>query len=321
MGREHLVATGSAEPEIEAEVLLRHALRLDRAGLFTRWEHPISAEAWRQYRELLESRASGRPVHYILGQREFMGLTFAVDERVMIPRPETEVLVEYVVDTFREHASDGNHDRRSTIDDRQLVLVDVGTGSGCIAVSAAFYLPQAIVYATDISGAALTVARINAERHGTADRIIFLEGDLLFVLPENLRGQVDAVVSNPPYVPKSQRPSLPREVRDFEPAVAIIAPEKGTEIHQRLIAESPRWLRPPASGGGRRPAGLVVLEAGAGQAEAVAAALAEDGRYERARRLRDLAGAERVVVAALRYSPTALSVDGIGGSGSQRANY
>jgi release factor glutamine methyltransferase len=241
-----------------------------------------------------------------------MGLAFAVDERVMIPRPETEVLVEYVVDTFREHASDGNHNRRSTIDDRQLVLVDVGTGSGCIAVSAAFYLPQAIVYATDISGPALAVARINAERHGTADRIIFLEGDLLFVLPENLRGQVDAVVSNPPYVPKSQRPSLPREVRDFEPAVAVIALEKGTEIHQRLIAESPRWLR---------PAGLLVLEAGAGQAEAVAAALAEDGRYERARRLRDVAGAERVVVAALRYSPAALSEDGIGGSGSQRANY
>lgn len=307
MGREHLVATGSAEPEIEAEVLLRHALRLDRAGLFTRWEHPISAEAWRQYRELLESRASGRPVHYILGQREFMGLAFAVDERVMIPRPETEVLVEYVIDAFRSKGG--------------VILVDVGTGSGCIAVSAAFYLPQAMVYATDISGPALAVARINAERHGTADRIIFLEGDLLFVLPENLRGQVDAVVSNPPYVPKSQRPSLPREVRDFEPAVAIIALEKGTEIHQRLIAESPRWLRPASNGAGLRPAGLLVLEAGAGQAEAVAAALAEDGRYERAHRLRDLAGAERVVVAALRYSPTALSVDGIGGSGSQRANY
>jgi len=160
-----------------------------------------------------------------------------------------------------------------------------------------------------------------AERHGTADRIIFLEGDLLFVLPENLRGQVDAVVSNPPYVPKSQRPSLPREVRDFEPAVAIIALEKGTEIHQRLIAESPRWLRPASNGAGLRPAGLLVLEAGAGQAEAVAAALAEDGRYERARRLRDVAGAERVVLAALRYSPAALSEDGIGGSGSQRANY
>lgn len=271
-GREHLAAAGSAEPEIEAEVLLRHALHFDRAALFARWEQGVPAEAWQRYRDFLEQRASGRPVHYIIGEREFMGLAFVVDERVMIPRPETEVLVELVIDALRARSN--------------LLLVDTGTGSGCIAVSLAHYLPQAAVYATDISAPALAVARTNAQRHGVADRIIFLKGDLLSALPESVVGQVDAVLSNPPYVPRAQRALLPREIRDFEPAVAMLAPEGGIEIHQRLIAASPRWLR---------PGGLLGLEVGAGQATAVAAAVQADTRFDRVRALRDLNGVDRVV--------------------------
>src|SRR3989475_7952799 len=136
-GREHLAASGSAEAPIEAGVLLRHVLQLDRAALYAGWDRPISEAAWDQFQRVLAERARGRPVPYIVGQREFMGLTFAVDERVMIPRPETEVLVEFLVQHVRERA------------EARVLVVDVGTGSGCIAVSLAQLLPPAIAFATD----------------------------------------------------------------------------------------------------------------------------------------------------------------------------
>jgi len=288
-GREHLVASGSEEAPIEAEVLLRHVLGLDRAGLYMRWEQSMPGEAWGAYQRLLEERATGRPVPYLTGHREFMGLSFAVDERAMIPRPETEILVEFVVDALRSRDLE-----RSGSDlqpppcnlQRQWVVVDVGTGSGCIAVSLAHLLPQAAVFAVDISPDALDVARANAARHGVDGRITFLEGDLLSPLPPELAGRVDAVVSNPPYVPQAQRDALPREIRTFEPPVALFADHDGTAVHRRLVGETPAWLA---------PFGLLALEVAAGQAEWVADVLRHDGRYVDVTVRPDYGGIPRVV--------------------------
>lgn len=286
-GRAHLTAASVAEPAVEAEMLLRHVLRMDRARLYTHWDGPLAPEAWNHYQRLLEERGRGRPVHYIVGEREFMGLAFAVDERVMIPRPETEVLVE---ETIRFLAKESHQDQefRSLfpVPRSRHFVVDVGTGSGCIAISIAYYVPDATVYATDISAAALELARHNMRRHGVDDRVQFVEGDLLSPLPRALAGHVDAVVSNPPYVPASAAGALPREIRDFEPQVALFAPGDGTAAHRLLIDAAPEWLRP----GGR-----LTMEVGLGQAESVRAVLRADGRYANTRILRDGGGIDRVV--------------------------
>ncbi len=271
-GCDHLAAAGTLAPRVEAELLLRTVLATDRAGLYTRWEVDLPARAWARYQDLLIARAHGHPVHYLIGKREFMGLTFAVDSRVMIPRPETEGLVEYLLDHFREHAGP--------------TVIDVGTGSGCIAVSLAVGLPRAHLVATDISSAALEVAQTNAMRHRVADRITFIEGDLLTAVPPELTHRVDAIVSNPPYVPSDRAATLPQEIRDHEPAVALFAPADGTVMHTRLIAESSRWLR---------PSGILIMEVGLGQADAVAAAMRADGDYSSVHVRKDLAGIDRVV--------------------------
>ena len=304
MGREHLAASGSAEAPIEAEVLLRHVLQLDRAAFYTGWNRPISEDAWRWFQRVLGERATGRPVPYIVGQREFMGLTFAVDERVMIPRPETEVLVEAVMNTLtdRERGNTGTptpaprarggareRDAGSRIQDprSKIQIVDVGTGSGCIAIALAHRCSQAKVYAIDVSPEALEVARINAARHGVNGRVEFLPGDLLTPLPSQLAGCIDAIVSNPPYIPLAQRGALSREIRDFEPAVAVFIDGDGLAAHRRLIADAPGWLR---------RAGWLAMEVGAGQADAVSWGMRDDGRYAHIRVVADYGGTPRVVV-------------------------
>ena len=288
-GREHLAASGSAEAAIEAEVLLRHVLGVDRAGLYIRWTQSLSAEAWGRYRRLLEERATGRPVHYIVGQREFMGLPFVVDERVMIPRPETEGLVEYVIRAARTADAPFRQegDRRAA-PRAHVVMVDVGTGSGCIAVSVAHFVPEAVVFAIDVSEDALTVARNNAIRHGVDGQIHWLHGDLLSPLPEDMAGRVDVVVSNPPYVSRGHREGLAREIRDFEPSGAVFVDGDGMAVHRRLIADAPTWL---AEGG------LLAMEVGFGQAAAVADAIRPDRRYATVSIVPDYAGIPRVVAA------------------------
>jgi release factor glutamine methyltransferase len=297
-GREHLTAAGSSESSIEAEVLLRRAAGWDRAALYIRWESALAADVWERYQALLEERARGRPVHYIIGEREFMGLSFLVDERVLIPRPETEVLVEAVVEFLTGRASGIGHRASThfTADDearspkpgaRQLV-VDIGTGSGCIAVAVAYHVPSAAVLATDISAGALDVAVENARRHGVADRIEFLAGDMLDPLPPALAGTIDVIASNPPYVPPELVASLPREIRDFEPAVAVVGTGDGLAFHRALEESAPRWLR---------PGGLLAMEVGAGQAPALCAFVDDRAAFSHVSTLRDYAGIERVVTA------------------------
>jgi release factor glutamine methyltransferase len=232
-------------------------LNANLAWLIAHDGEPLSAEAAATFCDLIECRVAGEPIQYITGEAEFYGLPFHVNRDVLIPRPETEHLVEKAIGLAQELRQAGMVP--------ELRMVDVGTGSGAIAVALARALPFAEITATDISSAALTVAKSNAARSGLADRIRFFEGDLL----EPLRGRhFDIVVSNPPYVPDSDRATLDVEVRDYEPAQALFAGEDGLQIYRRLI---------PAAFGALVPGGFVALEIGYGQQEAVQALLADAG--------------------------------------------
>jgi release factor glutamine methyltransferase len=275
-GREHLAAVGVDEAGITAEVLLRHVLDVSRTQLYMVWHRPMDTAAWARYEAALAERARGRPVAYITGHREFMGLDFQIDERVLIPRPETELLVEVALEILG--------DRRCP------VLADIGTGSGALAVSLAVLRPDATIIATDLSGGALAVAQANAARHAVSDRIRFLQGDLL----EPLRAQrvsADLIVCNPPYVAPDVAASLPREIRDFEPRLAVVAPGSGEAVHNRMIGAAPAVLR---SGG------WLAMEVAAGQAARVVELLKRSGGFGDPQVRRDGLGWERVVAARVR---------------------
>lgn len=235
-GTDRLRATTDV-PRLEAEVLLAHVTGLSRTALLAHPERALSPEEAQEYARLLERRATGYPLPYLTGRAEFYGLEFMVTPDVLIPRPETEVLV----------------DRALTL--RPRTVIDVGTGSGCIAVALAVHLPEARLWATDLSFAALRVARENARRHSVADRIIFLQADLL----APLTGPADLVVSNPPYVADEEWDTLPESVR-HEPYLALYGGKGGLEVIRRLLAQAPRLLR---SGG------TLLVEVGAGQGEKV----------------------------------------------------
>jgi release factor glutamine methyltransferase len=238
----------------DAETLLLHLIQRDRAFLIAHPEEALSAEGVVRYYALVERRASGEPLQYITGEQEFYGLPFHVNHNVLIPRPETEGLVERVLELAAGFARPH--------------IVDVGTGSGAIAVTLAAKLPEATVTAIDISDAALAVARTNAERNGVADRIRFTQGDLLAPFAA---GSFEIVVSNPPYVPEADRAMLAVEVRDHEPPMALFAGEDGLAIYRRLI---------PAAHAVLVSGGWLALEIGCGQAEAMEPLLSASGFVE-----------------------------------------
>jgi len=242
--RERLRVAGSDEPEIEAEVLLRYALDLDRGSLLRLLVEPISSTEALAIEGALLRRFQGEPTAYITGRREFYGLDFTVTPAVLIPRPETEMLVEAVIQVA-SNAGD-------------LTIVDVGTGSGGIAVSLATALPKAQVYATDLSFDALQVARKNAQRHAVAHRIAFRRGDLL----EPLDTTLDVIVANLPYVTEPDWRQLSREIREHEPRLALASGDDGLDAIRALLRQAPRYLRPDGS---------IFLEFGIGQSEAIEA--------------------------------------------------
>lgn len=257
-----IAAAGSETPRLDAEVLLAAALGIDRTALFLDPAREVAGPAVRAFQDAVRRRSAGRePVAYITGTRGFRHIELAVDARVLVPRPETELLVEVGVELTGERAR----------------VVDVGTGSGAVALALADERPDLEVVATDVSGDALAVARANAARLGLGVR--FVHGDLLAYV-----GRVDAVVSNPPYVAEGARASLAPEILRHEPPGALFAGEDGLEVIRRLV--------PAAADAGAR---LLALEIGAGQAAAVAELMEAAGFREVAAR-RDLAGIERVVV-------------------------
>jgi release factor glutamine methyltransferase len=262
----------------DSETLLLQALKkvapetnldVNLAWLIAHDSEPLAADADATFCDLIERRFAGEPIQYITGEAEFYGLRFHVNCDVLIPRPETEHLVEKAIALAQELRLTGAISdapapsvRVSSLRTPSFRILDVGTGSGAIAVALAHALPFAEITATDISPPALTVAKSNAVRNGLANRIRFLEGDLL----QRVVGEhFDIVVSNPPYVPVSDRATLDVEVRDFEPAQALFAGEEGLDIYRRLI---------PAAFDALVPGGILALEIGYGQREATQALLA-----------------------------------------------
>jgi release factor glutamine methyltransferase len=254
----------------DAEMLLSAVLKKNKAWLLAHADDELPEASMRPLAEWVERRSFGEPVQYILGEAEFYGLPFRVTRDVLIPRPETEHLVEKVLELAARF--------------RTPRIVDVGTGSGAIAVALANRLPEARIRATDLSAAALAVARENAARHGVEQRIRFVEGDLL----EPVAGErFEIVVSNPPYVAERDRDSLAVEVRDYEPAQALFAGEDGLAIYRRLISAAHAAL---AAGG------WIVLEIGYGQEAGVRELLRAAG-FEEIGFSADLRGFPRVVCA------------------------
>ena len=259
-------------PEHDAEVLLRHVLGWDRARVLTDGDADLSREAEESFRGLVKQRAARRPLQHLTGIQWFWKHEFTVTAEVLVPRPETELLVEAGLDLLREV--------------ERPRIVDVGTGSGCIALSLAAERPDAEVHAIDISGPALAVARENALRMGLEAQVTFHLGDLLGPLP-HLAGEVDLVVSNPPYVDSAELPSLAPEVREHDPERALVPPGDRVSLYRRLGPEAAELLRP-----GR----WLGVEIGQGMSDEVTRVLQPAGlRVERV--VPDLAGIPRALIA------------------------
>jgi release factor glutamine methyltransferase len=263
---------------LDAEVLLAEALGCDRRTLYLHDDRPIAAPALERLRSWLTRRASGEPVAYITGRREFWSRDFMVAPAVLVPRPETELLVETVIGLF---------EAESRISNLKLRILELGTGSGAIAVTLAKELGGAEIWATDISLDALDVARTNARRHGVEGQIHFLAGSLF----EPVRDRqiiFDAIVANPPYVRRYELDTLPRDVRDFEPRAALDGGPDGLDFYRRIFPEAGRHLD---------AAGFVAVEIGADMGEEVARLFADAGGYTPPRVSQDYAGKDRVVCA------------------------
>ncbi len=268
---DRLTAAHTPSPRMNAELLLMFVLGCDRAFLFAHPEHELTADEQARYEEAIAQRSAGVPAQYITGHQEFWGLDFIVTPAVLIPRPETEHVIETVLQLDAMQVP-GSSPR----------IVDVGTGSGCIAVALAKELPAAEIHAVDISSAALEIARANAARHEVENRIHFAQADLLEDFPPN---SLDLVVSNPPYVGESEEDQVQLEVRKFEPRNAVFAGPTGVEVIERLVPQAARVLKPD---------GWLVMEISGSIAEKVKHLFKDWGELQI---ISDLQGIPRVVSA------------------------
>lgn len=244
-----LTAENIPSPRMNAELLLMFTLSCDRAYLYAHPERQLTAEEKSRYESALAERARGVPAQYITGHQEFWGMDLIVSPAVLIPRPETEHVIEAVIEILTSALGPRTSDIKQALvttsievrgPQSKVRLVDVGTGSGCIALALAKELPQAEIHATDISAAALEIARANTARHQLERRIRFHQTDLV----EGLTGEFDFVVSNPPYVGESEEDTVQLEVRKFEPRTAVFAGPQGTDVIVRLIPQAYSALRP-----------------------------------------------------------------------------
>ncbi len=266
---------GVESPRLDAELLMAHILDVNRAAVLAWPDQRLTPKQLTRYRDLVARRAGREPLAYIVGHREFFGLEFAVDPRVLIPRPETELVVEHALRLARQ---------RSRGAETPLQIADVGAGSGAIAVTLAVYLPQATTYALDDSDGALAVIAENARRHGVADRLRCLQGDLL----EPLSGEkVDLITANLPYVTTGEWQDLSPEIRDYEPRAALDGGPDGLDLIGRLLETACSHLR---------PGGAILLEIGASQGVAVTALAQRHFPQARVQLYPDYAGLDRLIV-------------------------
>ncbi|HEV3481675.1 MAG TPA: peptide chain release factor N(5)-glutamine methyltransferase [Candidatus Acidoferrales bacterium] len=284
-GMAQLRAANVPSSTLAAELLLMHALGRDRTWLYTHPEAELDTSVAQEYFGLIARRAAREPTQYLTGKQEFWGLEFEVTPAVLIPRPETEHVIEVALERLGARGIKIN--MRTGEPSPPLRIADVGTGSGCLAVALAHELPHAELFATDISAAALEVARRNAARHCVASRIRFLDGDLLRPVLHS-PGSFDLIVSNPPYVAQDDAATLAREVREHEPHAALFGGPSGIEMYGRLIEQAGELLR---SGG------VLALELGYDSAQHVRAILVAQRHWVNVSVTNDLAGIPRVLAA------------------------
>lgn len=274
--KSHFESRSLDEPRLAAELLLAQALGCKRIELYTRFDEMPPADQRAAYRELVVAAADHKPIAYLIGHREFYSLDFLVTPDVLIPRPETELLVELALDWCKQ-APRERHE-----------LLDIGTGSGCIAITIAKRQPAVRAVATDVSPTALQVAARNAERHAVSSRVRFVQADMLDLPPDAVpAGGFDLILSNPPYIPQADRDSLPANIRDYEPSVALFGGLDGLDFYRRIGAGVHRLLR---------PGGVLSVELGCGQASAVEGIFASASPALRLLgRHRDLSGIHRAL--------------------------
>jgi release factor glutamine methyltransferase len=271
---EVFVKRGIEGARLDADLLLAEVLGLERIELYTRFDMPVAAEQRARYRDFVKRRAAREPVAYILGRREFYEHSFRVSPAVLVPRPETEL----IVDLGRAHLESRAHEAPR--------ILDLGTGSGCILLSLLALFPGSRGLGVDISPAALEVASANAEDLELADRVQWREGDFLDALrDEDRAAPFDLVVTNPPYIGRDEAPSLPPDVIDYEPELALFAPGDPLVLHLRLVDEFRRISAPE---------GLVLMEMGAGGGAELSAEAGRRDKHAHRGLARDLAGIERV---------------------------
>jgi release factor glutamine methyltransferase len=278
--RDDLVASGFAPADavVDARALARAAFGLDAAALIVREPEPAESSGLARLTSFVERRSHHEPVAYIVGRREFYGREFLVTRDVLVPRAETESIVDAALARFPRDAA--------------LEILDVGTGSGCLAVTLALEFPAARLSATDISAAALEVARTNARRLGVLHRIAFKQGSLAAGI-----GSIDLLVSNPPYVPAACRSLLPADVREFEPDVALFGGDDGLDVIRGLIEEAAHVLAGPGPAEASPGGGWLLMECGMGQAATIEDMLRATRRFEAIATIADLQGIPRTVTA------------------------
>jgi release factor glutamine methyltransferase len=264
VGRAIIAATqrledaGSTTAHLDAQVILAHVLGVDRSWLFAHYEYKLNPAQAGQYTDLVARRAAAEPVAYLVGHKEFYGIDFAVDRRVLIPRPETELLVDAVLDYIESHSELAGKPDAEAQPPRRLCMADVGTGSGAIAVAVATNAPDLQLYAIDVSVDALELAQRNVERWDERGQITLLQGDLLSPLPE----KVDIIAANLPYVNSRDYEQLDADIRDYEPQIALEAGPEGLDTIRRLLEDAPAHLNKD---------GVILLEIGYDQGAAVLA--------------------------------------------------
>lgn len=271
---------GIDSPRLDAEIILTHLLNCRRIDLYTHPDKPIGQNEAISYQKVIQRRAQRAPLQYITHHAEFMSLNFYVDERVLIPRPETELVVEAVIKRSQALSRE-----------KEIVIVDIGTGSGNIAVTLAKEIDNARVFAIDISPDALAVARINAQRHGVLDKITFLCGDAFQPLAgHGIESNVNFIVSNPPYISSAEFDDLQREVKDHEPYVALVSGQDGFQMFRHIIAHTLTWLR---------PGGFIIFEVGEKQAQPVERLFEDTGYFKNTAFMKDHQHIYRIVVSQM----------------------
>ena len=287
---------GVPNPRLNAELLLSEVLGKSRIELYLQYDRPLVEKELRALRKFLRGRASHKPLQYVLGRTEFFSLPFLVTEGVFIPRPETEILVEEVV-TYLQSSSGGG----------EVVVFDVGTGCGCIAVSIAHAVGNCRVYASDISPRAVSLARRNAKENGVAEKVILLEGDMFEPFVAGGAPKADVIVSNPPYIAEEDWDSLPDEVRCFEPRESLLAGKGGLDFLEKIIGSAELFLKP----GGR-----VFVEIGEGQREATVRLFLAREKYVDIKTRQDYNRIKRVVSARLSHSDEGIAATSLASQGT-----